>query len=331
LITRILLVLTIFLTPLISKSAGLTRNGLFYSIESFVGSGGTSTITFTSPQIQVVTGSLDHTIQLPDATTLKKGWFYEAINAGTGTVTITDSASTTVATLEANDNVVVYANDITSATAWSVKPSIFQLSSLLTTKGDLLGADGISSFRIPIGTEGQTLISRAAQPSGIAWETAVDADTQIEVQDEAVSLTTAAVKLNFAGSGVTATEPIANEILVTIPGGASGNTTEVLGSTGIPQSIVAGTGITGLSTTDQEHLVFVEGSAGAVNITAIPQIVAGTTIGERLVLVGTSNINTLTLDDSDGLSQNGFMTLKNNSSIEYVWNGTVWNEISRRD
>ncbi len=44
----------------------------------------------------------------------------------------------------------------------------------------------------------------------------------IEIEDESVSLTTDVQKINFAGAGVTVTEPIADEVLVTIPGGAGG-------------------------------------------------------------------------------------------------------------
>jgi hypothetical protein len=44
--------------------------------------------------------------------------------------------------------------------------------------------------------------------------------SNIEVEDGGISLTTAVVKFNFAGAGVTVTEPIADEILVTIPGGS---------------------------------------------------------------------------------------------------------------
>jgi len=42
----------------------------------------------------------------------------------------------------------------------------------------------------------------------------------LEVQDEGISLTLAAKKLNFIGAGVEATEPVADEIDITIPGGA---------------------------------------------------------------------------------------------------------------
>jgi len=47
----------------------------------------------------------------------------------------------------------------------------------------------------------------------------------LEVEDEGISLSTAVTKINFAGAGVTATEPVSNEILVTIPGGGGGGAT----------------------------------------------------------------------------------------------------------
>ena len=49
----------------------------------------------------------------------------------------------------------------------------------------------------------------------------------IEVQDEGVSLTLGVTKFNFVGDGVTATEPVANEITVTIPGGGGGVTAQI--------------------------------------------------------------------------------------------------------
>jgi hypothetical protein len=44
----------------------------------------------------------------------------------------------------------------------------------------------------------------------------------IAVEDEGISLTAGVTKFNFVGAGVTATEPVANEITVTIPGGGGG-------------------------------------------------------------------------------------------------------------
>ena len=44
--------------------------------------------------------------------------------------------------------------------------------------------------------------------------------TALTIIDESTTLSTAASKLTFAGTGITATEPTANEVLVTVPGGA---------------------------------------------------------------------------------------------------------------
>lgn len=64
---------------------------------------------------------------------------------------------------------------------------------------------------------------------GTTWfERPTGTNFPIEIQDETVSLTLAAKKINFAGAGVTATEPVADEILVTIPGGGGGSAIDVV-------------------------------------------------------------------------------------------------------
>ena len=78
------------------------------------------------------------------------------------------------------------------------------------------------------------------------------------------------------------------------------------------------------------QIQFVEGSGGPINITADPQITAGTNIGETMTLVGRNDTNTLTLDDGTGLSLNGVMVLSADSIITLLWDGTNWNETSRR-
>lgn len=55
--------------------------------------------------------------------------------------------------------------------------------------------------------------------------------SDLEVQDEGVSLSTAVTKFNFVGSGVTATEPVGDEITVTVPG---------TGITGLALTIING-------------------------------------------------------------------------------------------
>jgi len=49
--------------------------------------------------------------------------------------------------------------------------------------------------------------------------------TSIIVEDEGAPLTNAVTKFNFAGAGVTVTEPVADQVLVTIPSGGGGGAT----------------------------------------------------------------------------------------------------------
>lgn len=60
---------------------------------------------------------------------------------------------------------------------------------------------------------------------------------------------------------------------------------------------------------------------GAIDITASPQIVAGLQ-GDILTLTGTSDTNTIKIDDDDGtiLYKDYSMVLKNNDSITFVYN-----------
>jgi hypothetical protein len=103
----------------------------------------------------------------------------------------------------------------------------------------------------------------------------------------------------------------------------------VTGSAAAPQAITAAGGIA-FTGKDARQLWFVEGSGGAVTVTANPQIAAATTVGQELLVMGTSNTNTLTLADGNGLSLNGPVTLMNHQSLYLVWDGSVWVEIPRR-
>lgn len=70
------------------------------------------------------------------------------------------------------------------------------------------------------GTVGHVWTQTAADGAG-AWMAPSGGGAALLVQDEGITLSSAVTKINFVGSGVTATQPTANEILVTIPGGSS--------------------------------------------------------------------------------------------------------------
>jgi hypothetical protein len=76
----------------------------------------------------------------------------------------------------------------------------------------------------------------------------------------------------------------------------------------------------------------IQGSPGAVDITANPQIAAGTD-GEILILIGQSNTNTVQLhDDGTGLQLNGgtAFTMGQYDTIQFVYEAASGNWIEMR-
>jgi len=94
-------------------------------------------------------------------------------------------------------------------------------------------------------------------------------------------------------------------------------------------NITAGTGIT----TDMQSGIMIYNGTAAVNITADPQIADAYKDGTRITIIGTSDVNTLTLDDGTGLALAGgvSMVLGQYDSITLVFNEAmgIWIEISR--
>ncbi len=81
-----------------------------------------------------------------------------------------------------------------------------------------------------------------------------------------------------------------------------------------------------------QHYMLVAGDGGAIDITANPQIVDGAD-GAVLTLEGTSDVNTVLLEDGNGLSLHlGYAaTLKNGVAITLVYTeeDDIWRETSR--
>lgn len=73
------------------------------------------------------------------------------------------------------------------------------------------------------GTVGHVL-TQLASTGECEWAAPSGGGSALTVQDEGTNLSTAVTKINFAGAGVTATQPVANEILVTIPNATSWTT-----------------------------------------------------------------------------------------------------------
>jgi hypothetical protein len=100
------------------------------------------------------------------------------------------------------------------------------------------------------------------------------------------------------------------------------------GSASEPVTISGPSGL--VPTTAARQVYFVQSSGGAVPVTATPQIAAGSTVGQELLLMGLSDTNYPIFVDGNGLSLNGPININSNASILLVWNGLVWQEDSRR-
>lgn len=98
-----------------------------------------------------------------------------------------------------------------------------------------------------------------------------------------------------------------------------------------PELIAAGSGV-GVDSVFEE-VQYIEGDGGAVNVTANPQVAAGSTAGQKLELIGTSDANTVTLENGDGLALNGSCVLGDGAVLGLRWDAVamVWRERYRND
>lgn len=102
------------------------------------------------------------------------------------------------------------------------------------------------------------------------------------------------------------------------------------GTKSSPNLIAAAGGISILGTL--REVQFIAGNGGPIDpITHNPQIAAGTSVGQELVLRGTNSTNYVTLHNGTGLDINGPCKLVDGSVIALFWDGTLWTEVSRND
>lgn len=113
--------------------------------------------------------------------------------------------------------------------------------------------------------------------------------------------------------------------------GAGGGALGVTGSRASPSTITAA-GLTYNTAGSARQMWFITGdTTTGTDITANPQITAGSTVGQELILVGRDSSRPVTFEDGNGLSLNGPNFIANaNSTIGLVWDTSVWVEMFRR-
>jgi hypothetical protein len=106
-------------------------------------------------------------------------------------------------------------------------------------------------------------------------------------------------------------------------------------STPVAQNVTAADGLTEalklMSTEELDQVAFIQGSGGAVDIVANPQIEAHQVVGAKMTLIGMDATNTVQFDDGDGLALNGPAILGLRDVLELMWCGDRWIEIGRNN
>lgn len=155
----------------------------------------------------------------------------------------------------------------------------------------------------------------------------VNGPTHEQVEAAEGFATAAAASASSAASSATSAANSAAAAAASAAGVQGGYTVE--DSRGTPADVTALGGVVISDNTKHRIKKYVQGSGGAVDISANPQITAGAYDGQELLLVGRSATNTLQLDDGNGLSLQGTCILGLDESINLNWDGSVWVEVSR--
>lgn len=88
--------------------------------------------------------------------------------------------------------------------------------------------------------------------------------------------------------------------------------------------------VTAGSSLTTTHCVHKLSAASAVTLSTSTAIVDGVA-GQLLVLLGTSDANTVTIKEAANTALNGTCVLKNYSAIVLIFDGTVWVELFRKE
>lgn len=105
----------------------------------------------------------------------------------------------------------------------------------------------------------------------------------------------------------------------------------IVSSFASPTSVTAGGGIP-FSSTSGTTVLYAKSNSGAVDISANPQIAAGTVDGQILEIVFTSDTDTLLIEDGTGVDAPGDFLSEAKRKVQYRWDAgrSVWSENWRR-
>lgn len=151
--------------------ASFQYGGLVEQVASTATAGGTTTLTNTSKQVQVFTGTLGQTIVLPSATTMSVGQKFEFYNESTTSLTLqfnggasfTDAAGVSHGGIAANTSILIkLQTNGTSAGTWTATASGGTVTSVAAT-----APVGFSVSGSPVTTSGTLTFTNQGQGTDI--------------------------------------------------------------------------------------------------------------------------------------------------------------------
>ena len=240
-------------------NSNITGNNFLGGYNVITAAAGTTVLTVSSAYYQRISGSTTQTIQLPNATTMVNGQGFTFDNDSSGTVTIVDSASTTIDTVPSGAYSYIFVEDnSTSAGSWG-KYALLPASYDFSTTSANFGAAVLSNGTWQGGT-----IASGYGGTGLTTFTAAN-NALYSTSSSAL----AAGTLPVAAGGTGITSP-----------GTSGNVLKSNGtawtSGAVVTSNVAGTGIT------------VSGATGDVTISIGQAVATSSNVQFNSLGVGTA-------------------------------------------
>lgn len=166
---------------------------------------GTTTLSVTSTQIQILTGTSTQTFKLPDATTLALGQTYMFINSSTGALTIQDNASGAVFTVSAGNVCVVEVTNIGSAAGTWIS-RLFIPSNLTASQAIVTDANK-NPASLAYSTTGSTVSSLAERDANanLSANNVLEGYTTTATAAATTTLTVASTFLQFFTGSTTQT------------------------------------------------------------------------------------------------------------------------------
>lgn len=167
--------------------------------------------------------------------------------------------------------------------------------------------------------------AEAAQAAAETAKTAAElAETNAETAETAAEL--AETNAETAEAAAEAAQAAAETARDEAEAAAAGAVPDIQGTRAAPVAVVAGDGIQ-FASSKYINYHFLQGSGGAVAISANPQIEVGSVVGQRLILQGRSDTNTVKLEDGTGVRLKGGageLFLYEDTIAEFMWDGTNW-------